>query len=106
HFAQYYSGAYAQITMKESLRHNLLFFQHNLVSDHVFGEMHVIFCRNVLIYFDQKLPERVLSKFAQSLCPGGFLCLGSSERLARAENGGRSDFAEFAPEARIYRRLG
>jgi chemotaxis protein methyltransferase CheR len=87
--SMYCTEAYEQVALKESLKRNILFFQHNLVSDHVFGEMHVIFCRNVFIYFGQTLRERVLEKFAQSLCPGGFLCLGA--------------FSEFAPEERIYR---
>ena len=72
--------AYGQIAMREPIRKNILFFQHDLVTDHVFGEMHVVFCRNVLIDFGPELRERVLRKIAESLCPGGFLCLGSSER--------------------------
>jgi chemotaxis protein methyltransferase CheR len=98
--AAYCTEAYEQVALKESLKRNILFFQHNLVSDHVFGEMHVIFCRNVFIYFSQALRERVLDKFAQSLCPGGFLCLGAGERLPRSR---LSAFSEFAPEERIYR---
>jgi chemotaxis protein methyltransferase CheR len=85
------------------LRHNISFFHHDLVSDYVFGEMQVIFCRNVLIYFAHNLRHRVLEKFAQSLCPGGFLCLGSSERMMRS--GQKDMFTEFAAEERIYRYL-
>jgi chemotaxis protein methyltransferase CheR len=70
------------------------------VGDHVFGEMDVIFCRNVMIYFGRELQERVLGKLGDSLRPGGFLCLGRSERLARA---GRPRFCEFAPGERIYK---
>jgi chemotaxis protein methyltransferase CheR len=99
-FSSYYTAAYDQIALNESLRRNILFFQHNLASDHVFGEMHVIFCRNVLIYFGPELRARVLEKFAQSLCPGGFLCLGSSERLPRS---GNQLFSEFSANERIYR---
>jgi chemotaxis protein methyltransferase CheR len=65
--------------------------------------MHVIFCRNVLIYFGHELCARVMHKFAQSLCPGGFLCLGSSERLSPLKDRG---FVEFAPLERIYRYEG
>jgi chemotaxis protein methyltransferase CheR len=101
-FSSYYTAAYDFFAIKEGLRRNILFFQHNLVSDYEFGEMHVIFCRNVLIYFDRELQSRVLAKFAASLCPGGFLCLGSSERLSRADDA----FSEFAPQERIYRREG
>jgi chemotaxis protein methyltransferase CheR len=97
----YYTAAYEGFVVKEMLRRNVLFFQHNLVSDHAFGEMQVIFCRNVLIYFGEELRDRVLDKFAQSLCRGGFLCLGSSEKLSRAHQA--KGFVEFAPDERIYR---
>lgn len=99
----YYTEAYAQVALRESLKRNILFFQHNLVSDHVFGEMHVIFCRNVFIYFAPDLRRRVLEKFAQSLCPGGFLCLGAGERLPPAS---MLPFTDFSPEERIYRHAG
>jgi len=101
-FDTYYTKAYDRIAMRESLRKNVLFFQHNLVSDHVFAEMSVVFCRNVLIYFGENLREKVLRKFAQSLCPGGFLCLGSSEHLGGTGEEARN-FAEFAAEERIFR---
>ena len=95
--------AYGQLAVKEALRRNILFFQHDLVSDHVFGEMQVVFCRNVLIYFGRALRARVMRKLSESLCPGGFLCLGASERLAADD---REPFRELAPNERIYRRIG
>jgi chemotaxis protein methyltransferase CheR len=103
-FARYCTTAYGQLVMAETLRRNILFFQHNLVSDHVFGEMNAIFCRNVFIYFGPELRERVLEKFQQSLCAGGFLCLGSSEHLART--GKHGPFEDFAAAERIYRSAG
>ena len=54
---------------------------HNLVSDGVFNEFQIISCRNVLIYFNAELQEKVLQLFYDSLCPLGFLCLGSKEAL-------------------------
>jgi chemotaxis protein methyltransferase CheR len=102
--ASYGTRAYDQVALRESLKRNILFFQHDLVGDHVFGEMHVIFCRNVFIYFDQQLRQRVLEKFAQSLYPGGFLCLGSAERLPPASR--QLPFSEFSREERIYRYEG
>jgi chemotaxis protein methyltransferase CheR len=100
-FDHYYTAAYGRIAMKEMLRRNISFFRHDLVSDEVFGEMQLVFCRNVLIYFDRPLQARVLVKLARSLCPGGFLSLGASERLPRSEVA----FAPFAAPARIYRRV-
>lgn len=99
--SDHYTEAYGGIAFRESLRRNVLFFEHNLVSDHVFGEMHVIFCRNVLIYFDKALKHRVVAKFAESLRSGGVLCLGSSERLSPQELS--LGFRELVPERRIYR---
>lgn len=100
-FAAYCTQAYGGVAMNEALRRNVSFFQHNLVSDHAFGEMHVIFCRNVLIYFGHELRERVLQMFSHSLYPGGFLCLGASERTGRAAR--PFTFSDFAPDERIYR---
>jgi len=101
-FDAYVSSAYGRIAVKESLRRNVVFFQHDLVSDQPFGEMQMIFCRNVLIYFGDELRRRVVAKLAQSLCRGGFLCLGRSEQLPGGKLEG--DFVEYAPRERIYRR--
>ena len=102
-FSEYCTAAYGGIAMTDSLRRNILFFQHNLVSDHVFAEMHVVFCRNVFIYFAPELRTRVVSKFAHSLCAGGFLCLGSSEQLPRSAL--PAQFTELAAGERIYRHV-
>lgn len=95
--------AYGQIAFRESLRRRILFFQHDLVSDYVFAEVQVVFCRNVLIYFGRSLREHVIHRLTASLCPGGFLCLGSSERLSRTA---RTSLIEFASNERIYRLVG
>jgi chemotaxis protein methyltransferase CheR len=102
-FAEYCSTAYDRIAMRESLRKNVVFFQHDLVSDYALGEMNVIFCRNVMIYFSDKLRQRVLAMLADALGRGGFLCLGSSERLPASFG---SIFTEFSAAERIYRRRG
>jgi chemotaxis protein methyltransferase CheR len=80
-----------------------VFFQHDLVNDYALGEMHAIFCRNVLIYFGPSLRERVLTMFARGLCRGGFLCLGQSESVPAANSG---DFQEFSRPERIFRLRG
>jgi chemotaxis protein methyltransferase CheR len=94
--------AYDQIAFHEAVRRRIVFFQHDLVADYVFAEMHVVFCRNVLIYFGRDLRARVLDKLERSLCRGGFLCLGTSERLP---TGDRGPFVEVGAE-RIYRLRG
>lgn len=95
------TAAYGSVAMRESVRARILFFQHDLVSDQVFGEMNLVFCRNVLIYFNADLRARVLRKIAESLCPGGFLALGTSERLSDADVA--LGFRPFSEPHRIYR---
>jgi len=80
-FADYYHAQYESAIMEPALKKNLTFANHNLVTDGVFSEVHLIFCRNVLIYFDKELQNRVLTLFAESLSYGGFLCLGTKETL-------------------------
>lgn len=84
-FADYYHAQYELAIMNQGLKDNITFASHNLVTDGVFGEMHLIFCRNVLIYFDRMLQNRVLGLFADSLNYGGFLGLGSKETLQFSE---------------------
>lgn len=100
-FQSYCRGAYGRIVLSERLRDNVVFFQHNLVSDYALGEMHLILCRNVLIYFGVELRERVLGTFATGLRRGGFLCLGASESMPDSHT---SEFGVFDSFERIYRR--
>jgi chemotaxis protein methyltransferase CheR len=102
HLGDHFTEAYDRVAVKEALRRRVLFFEHDLVSDQVFAEMHVVFCRNVLIYFGGDLRLEVLRKLGQSTRPGGFLCLGAGEQLPRRL---RSLFADFVAPERIYRRL-
>jgi chemotaxis protein methyltransferase CheR len=79
--ADYYSAAYDLAKIKDFLKEKVTFSYHNLVTDGVFGEMNLVCCRNVLIYFDRELQDRVLRLFSDSLRHGGFLCLGSKESI-------------------------
>jgi len=97
----YFSRAYGRVVVRESLRRNVVFFQHDLASDQALGEMHVVFCRNVLIYFGTELRERALTTFAGCLERSGFLCLGMNEALSTLA---KTKFAEFAEPERIFRR--
>jgi chemotaxis protein methyltransferase CheR len=98
---RYFSRAYGNVSVLPSLKRNVHVFQHDLVSDYSPGEMQVVFCRNVLIYFGDALRQRVLSLFAGGLSNGGFLCLGASESLPAEQ---RANFNEVAPALRIYQR--
>lgn len=101
-FVDYYTAKHDSIIMNRSLKKNIVFANHNLESDGVFGEMNLIFCRNVLIYFNKDLQNRVLKLFHDSLCRYGILCLGSKENIrfsACAE-----DFESLVADEKIYRR--
>ncbi|MDR3444351.1 MULTISPECIES: protein-glutamate O-methyltransferase CheR [unclassified Dyella] len=99
--ADYYSARYELIKLDQRLRRNVIFANHNLVTDEVFCEAHLVLCRNVLIYFSDPLQDRTLSLFRDSLVRGGFLCLGTRESLDFAPSAG--DFKPVDAARRIYR---
>lgn len=80
-FSDYYTAKYDGAIFNNALTRNVVFSQHNLVTDRSFAEFHVILCRNVMIYFDRKLQDRVHKLFYESLVPFGYLGLGSKESL-------------------------
>ena len=80
-FSDYYLAKYDGALFHPSLTKNVVFSQHNLVTDRSFSEFNVILCRNVLIYFDKTLQARVLTLFYDSLAMFGVLALGSKESL-------------------------
>lgn len=80
-FGNYYTSSYEMVIMKNSLKKNIVWANHNLVTDAVFAEVHLVLCRNVLIYFDRELQKHVHNLFYDSLVKGGVLCLGSKESL-------------------------
>jgi chemotaxis protein methyltransferase CheR len=101
-FSEYYHAHYDHIAICQSLRENITFANHNLTTDGVFGEMHLIMCRNVLIYMDKALQNRALKLFRDSLIYGGFLCLGSAETLDFSEV--HEDYRTINKSSRIYQK--
>ncbi len=79
--SDYYTAMYDSAIIQVALRRNVFFSQHNLATDSVFNEFHFISCRNVLIYFDLELQNRVIKLLYESLSEFGFLCLGAKETL-------------------------
>ncbi len=102
-FSDYYHADYESVIMDAGLRENITFANHNLVTDGVFSEMHLILCRNVMIYFNSNLQSRVLNLFHDSLLHGGLLALGSKESLHHHEFKDR--FIELEPAWKIYRKI-
>jgi len=80
-FSKYYTAHYNNAKFNSSLKRNVVFAQHNLVTDSSFNEFNVILCKNVLIYFNKILQENVINLFDKSLCNFGFLCIGEKESL-------------------------
>lgn len=103
-FSDYYSARYDFIKLDKRLRRNVTFFNHNLVTDVVFCEAHLILCRNVLIYFNNALQDRTLGLFRDSLVRGGFLCLGTRENIDFSPAAG--GFTDVDNALRIYQAGG
>jgi chemotaxis protein methyltransferase CheR len=100
--SDYATARYDSVIMEQRLKRNIVFADHDLATDQVFGEMHVILCRNVLIYFDRPLQQRVFKLFGDSLDMGGFLCLGTKESLRFSGN--EESFDVVNRSLRIFRK--
>ncbi|MDQ3698697.1 MAG: protein-glutamate O-methyltransferase CheR [Gemmatimonadota bacterium] len=102
-FSEYYTAKYDGAAISRALFRNIVFSQHNLVTDQSFAEFHVILCRNVLIYFDRSLQARVLGLFYESLVTFGVLALGSKETLKFSPYD--SCFEQLDPREKIYKKV-
>jgi chemotaxis protein methyltransferase CheR len=101
-FSDYYTANYDNAIFSQKLRENMVFAQHNLVTDGSFNQFQMIICRNVLIYFNRELQERVLTLFSDSLERFGILGLGRKETLKYSSVADR--YETLDEEERIYRR--
>jgi len=101
-FSDYYTSNYSNVIMNQSLKKNIVWANHNLVTDSVFAEVHLIFCRNVLIYFDKDLQNKVQNLFYNSLISGGILCLGSKEALRFTDL--CEEYVELDNKQRIFKK--
>jgi chemotaxis protein methyltransferase CheR len=102
-FSEYYTAKYDGALFNASLTRNIVFSQHNLVTDRSFSEFHVIFCRNVLIYFDKGLQNRVHSLFYESLVMLGILALGSKETLKFSQY--EPCYEKLSSTEKLYRKV-
>jgi chemotaxis protein methyltransferase CheR len=101
-FSSYYTAHYDNVIMNQSLKKNIVWANHNLVTDSVFAEVNLILCRNVLIYFDKNLQNKVQTLFYNSLVNGGILCLGSKESLHYSDM--HNAYLEIDKKQRIYKK--
>ena len=102
-FSEYYTARYEFAIIRPALQRNIVFSQHNLVSDGPFNEFNVILCRNVMIYFNRSLQERTLALFESSLGMFGVLGLGSRESLRFMPQ--ERKYEQIVPGEKLYRRM-
>jgi chemotaxis protein methyltransferase CheR len=102
--SDFYTTGYGRATFDRSLRDRVVFSDHSLVTDAVFGEMNLISCRNVMIYFDRPLQDRAIGLFKESLVRKGFLGIGAKESLRFSAHA--NIFADVVREEKIYQKAG
>jgi chemotaxis protein methyltransferase CheR len=102
-FSDYYVSAYDGAAFDRSLMRNVVFAQHNLAADRSFNEFHAIVCRNVMIYFERSLQQRVFELFDDSLARLGILSLGHKESLRTSPHADK--YKELDTAERLYRKL-
>lgn len=102
-FSSYYVTDHENAVLRQSLRRNVVFSQHNLASDGPFNEFQLILCRNVTIYFDNVLRARAHSLFFGTLIKFGILGLGIKESLASTPF--EAHYQELPGGHRLYRKV-
>lgn len=102
-FSDYYSADYDAVIFNPSLMKNIVFAKHNLVTDQSFNEFNVIFCRNVMIYFNKTLQSRVHRLFYESLGMFGVLALGDRESIRFSEH--ENCYEAIESNEKLYRKL-
>lgn len=102
-FSEYYSAKHDNAIISPSIRQDIIYSKHNLTTEGSFNEFNVIVCRNVMIYFNEDLRNRVLMLLHNSLCRFGILILGMKESLqfTPLEN----KYKELDAYHKIYQRL-
>ena len=101
-FSDYYMANYDSVIYDQSLKKNMVFAEHNLVTDSVFAEVNLVICRNVLIYFNKELQNRVINLFYDILINGGYLGLGSKETIQFTSKVDK--FEVINKEEKIYKK--
>jgi chemotaxis protein methyltransferase CheR len=101
--ADYYTLGKSWAVMDPAVMERIAVFRHDLARDASFNEFQVIFCRNVLMYFDAELRCRAHRLICDSLVRLGFLGLGQSESLHRSQH--ESHYELLSARQRFYRRV-
>jgi chemotaxis protein methyltransferase CheR len=101
-FDSYYTTVQDSVRFDDTFGRKIVLATHNLVSDKSFNTFHLILCRNVMIYFDKRMQEKVLDLFYESLDVGGYLGLGSKETLKFTAIA--SNFTQLEGNEKIWRK--
>lgn len=101
--ASYYSRSGGSILFQRSLTEKIIYSPHNLATDKSFNEFQLILCRNVIMYFDRELQDRVLGLFKESLCTFGYVGLGDKESLHFSTH--QNVFEEVDRRQKIYKKI-
>jgi chemotaxis protein methyltransferase CheR len=101
-FQDYFVAVGNGYQVKPDIREKIAYAHHDLVGDGVFCEVSLVICRNVLIYFNHDLQQRVVARFVESLARGGMLCLGTRESLKSA--GAQDQFTVIDADCRIFKK--
>jgi chemotaxis protein methyltransferase CheR len=100
--SDYYTTGYGRAILDKSLRAQMVFSDHSLATDSVFAEVHLVSCRNVLIYFNRELQDRAVGLFREALVRRGFLGIGAKESLRFTRHA--QVFEEVARAERVYQK--
>jgi len=101
--SDYYTAAYGAAVFDKTLRRHIVFSDHSLATDSVFAEVHLVSCRNVLIYFGRELQGRAVQLFGEALCRKGFLGIGAKESLRYSSHA--AEFTEIVQKDRIFQKV-
>jgi chemotaxis protein methyltransferase CheR len=102
--SDHYSAHYGNAVFDKTLRKQVVFSDHSLATDTVFSEVHLVSCRNVLIYFDRALQDRALGLFHEALVRKGFLGLGARESVRFSAHA--AAFSDVVKEDRVFQKVG
>ncbi|ANE48111.1 chemotaxis protein CheR [Paenibacillus swuensis] len=102
-FSEYYTAKYNSVIFQPFLKKNIIFAEHNLATDRSFNEFQVIFCRNVMIYFDKVLQDRVHRLFYESLAMDGVLALGNKESINFTAH--MAQYEVLSDKEKLYRKV-
>lgn len=100
HFEDYFENLETCYQVKKEIRDSILFFEYSLLNEGIINEFDIIFCRNVLIYFNKALFDKTIRLLYNSLTHDGFLILGKGEDIVN-----NNDFSVYNSLQKVYKKI-